>query len=269
MLHLHCNNPPTFTIYFRTGADHRGLTITTNLYHDCKSLPIYKIPSSIHSRVSFRSTGSTSGSITTTCQPESIAGSPTGATRVLKGKKCKSMSRFLSTAFPVEEASPSLDPAWDWSVEETQLFNWAGLPVELKEQVIEHCMHQPRDRTTFRATLARRRSRSSCSTELSRWETGTPFFACPGRCVQLLCVSVSEVAAVWPLPTASASMLSRITAFMNVWSDLEVITRWWRTGASQLTGRRWLWRDNTRFSRESIPVYLDTLQCVTEFRKSA
>jgi hypothetical protein len=157
--------------YERTSARHAELKIEIQ-YHDQRyqGADIYQIPSSSRIRVSFKSVGSEPDSITTTCRPAFIAGSPTGAIQVSKGKHYISLQQFLHITFPVEEASVKLDPVWDWSVEETKFFNWTGLPVELKEQIVEHCMHQLLDRNIYLAALSRHRAKSGRGTELGPYE---------------------------------------------------------------------------------------------------
>lgn len=53
------------------------------------------------------------------------------------------LNNFLASNFPVIDAPVRPDTSWRWWLANGKSFNWAALPTELKERVIEHCMHQP------------------------------------------------------------------------------------------------------------------------------
>jgi hypothetical protein len=132
----------------------------------------YNVLASFRIQVSFESVGLNSGSVMTTCRPQYVAGSPTGLIQAKRGGHYITLRQFLRKTFPVKEAPLDLDLLiWDWSKEEdVKPFNWFGLPVELKEMVIEHCMHQSPDRTVCSAALSYYSARSGVDMELGPYE---------------------------------------------------------------------------------------------------
>jgi hypothetical protein len=132
----------------------------------------YNVLASFRIQVSFESVGLNAGSVMTTCRPQYVAGSPTGLIQAKRGGHYITLRQFLRKTFPVEEAPLDLDLLiWDWSKEEdVKPFNWFGLPVELKEMVIEHCMHQSPDRTVCSAALSYYSARSGVDMELGPYE---------------------------------------------------------------------------------------------------
>ena len=56
------------------------------------------------------------------------------------------LKRFLHFAFPISDALLDEDIHWRWWLSNRKTFNWTELPTELKECIIEHCMHRPHDR---------------------------------------------------------------------------------------------------------------------------
>lgn len=55
------------------------------------------------------------------------------------------LKRFLQAMFPISDAILDEDKHWRWWLSNRKTFNWTGLPTELKECIIEHCMHRPYD----------------------------------------------------------------------------------------------------------------------------
>lgn len=55
------------------------------------------------------------------------------------------LKRFLQVIFPISDAILDEDTHLRWWLSNRKTFNWTGLPTELKECIIEHCMHRPHD----------------------------------------------------------------------------------------------------------------------------
>lgn len=53
------------------------------------------------------------------------------------------LKRFLNSTFPIFDAPVDEDTHWRWWLSNRKTFNWTELPTELKECIIEHCMHRP------------------------------------------------------------------------------------------------------------------------------
>ncbi|KAF3004035.1 hypothetical protein E8E13_000866 [Curvularia kusanoi] len=52
------------------------------------------------------------------------------------------IEKFVSSVFPVFDAPLREDTLWYWWQSTGKIFNWVGLPTELKQRIIEFCMHQ-------------------------------------------------------------------------------------------------------------------------------
>ncbi|KAF3035442.1 hypothetical protein E8E12_004898 [Didymella heteroderae] len=74
---------------------------------------------------------------------------------VAHGQTAKPLYRFLDSKFPVIDAPLRHDTLSRWWLANGKSFNWTALPTELKERVIEHCMHQPPTHGIFSERLAR------------------------------------------------------------------------------------------------------------------
>lgn len=62
---------------------------------------------------------------------------------------------FLNSKFPIFDAHLQPDTLWKWWLANSKSFNWAALPTELKERIIEHCMHRRITHGKFEERLAR------------------------------------------------------------------------------------------------------------------
>lgn len=58
-------------------------------------------------------------------------------------KRKYTLKRFLNYAFPIFDMPVDKDTHWRWWLSNRKTFNWTGLPTELKECIVEHCMHRP------------------------------------------------------------------------------------------------------------------------------
>lgn len=109
-------------------------------------------------------------SIRTTCRPKFVTGASAWSIQAKRANRYIPIRKFLRTTFLVEESPLILDPKWDWSVEETKPFNWTGLPTELKEQVIENCLHHPTDEGAYSMAVSRCKARTSFNKEIGPYE---------------------------------------------------------------------------------------------------
>ena len=62
---------------------------------------------------------------------------------VSRDQTVSALEHFLSSNLPIIDAPLRQGTLWRWWLNNGKQFNWAELPTELKERVIESCMHQP------------------------------------------------------------------------------------------------------------------------------
>ncbi|KAJ8109741.1 hypothetical protein OPT61_g7237 [Boeremia exigua] len=67
----------------------------------------------------------------------------------------KPLEHFLKIAFPIIDAPLRQDTMWSWWMSNGKNFKWAALPTELKERVIEFCMHQTHTHGIYDERVAR------------------------------------------------------------------------------------------------------------------
>lgn len=60
-----------------------------------------------------------------------------------QGQGQQKLEQLLSARFPTIGGPLRQDTLWRWWLRNEKTFNWTDLPTELKERVIERCMHQP------------------------------------------------------------------------------------------------------------------------------
>ncbi|KAJ4340167.1 hypothetical protein N0V87_002788 [Didymella glomerata] len=65
------------------------------------------------------------------------------------------LDTFLASTFPIIDGPLRHDTLSLWWLANGKSFDWTALPTELKERVIEHCMHQPRTHGIFNGRLER------------------------------------------------------------------------------------------------------------------
>ena len=65
----------------------------------------------------------------------------------------EALENFLSSRSPTIDAPLRQDTLWRWWLSNGKNFNWTALPTELKEQTIEHCMHQPHSHGIYNEKL--------------------------------------------------------------------------------------------------------------------
>lgn len=71
-----------------------------------------------------------------------------------------SLNSFLCMKFPAhEEEKVPIDSMQGWWSQNGKHFNWAGLPTELKELVVQNCVHQLMSRSQFNEKYRRHQSR--------------------------------------------------------------------------------------------------------------
>jgi hypothetical protein len=104
------------------------------------------------------------GSMHTTCRPEMRKHPrrnfriPTNKIEVLEGGYKVNLEGFLDANYPHSELVVSVSNLRDWWTGNGKSFNWIGLPTELKERVVQFCLHQ-RDDAQFRQQAIRHFSR--------------------------------------------------------------------------------------------------------------
>jgi hypothetical protein len=64
-------------------------------------------------------------------------------TDIIQDQTIEVLKQFLNSKFPVIDAPLKYDTMRLWWSANRKVFNWAGLPTELKQRIIEFCMHQP------------------------------------------------------------------------------------------------------------------------------
>lgn len=80
----------------------------------------------------------------------------------------ETLDDFLSYNFPVVDAPLRPDTLWHWWLSNGKSFNWSALPTELKERIIEHCMHQPHTHGIYSERLGRFRWRYKADRKIRR-----------------------------------------------------------------------------------------------------
>jgi hypothetical protein len=157
--------------YQRQSVSHAERVIEAVQYkYKTHNSNVYNVQSSFRIEVTFKSSGSEADSICTTCRAEFVGAVPTGRVLAKKGNNYISLYKFLSASFPMDEAPNDFGTVWDWSIKDGFIFNWAGLPVELKERVVELCMHQPRDQGCYSTALSLFRKRPTLNTDIGPYE---------------------------------------------------------------------------------------------------
>jgi hypothetical protein len=161
--------------YQRKSQSTSGIVIIVHQHcYRKQGLDIYSLPPEFRIEVSFKSTNAGHHkSFRTTCRAEFTAGLPTGDIQAKKARHYISLYKYLEETFPVddEDDTPTdFETLWDWSVEESESFNWAGLPVELKEHVLQFCLHQPLEQDRYGKALGQYRARPGSNKELGPYE---------------------------------------------------------------------------------------------------
>ncbi|KAF1934370.1 uncharacterized protein M421DRAFT_88339 [Didymella exigua CBS 183.55] len=67
----------------------------------------------------------------------------------------EALDTFLASTFPAIDGPLKSDILWNWWLSNSKSFNWTALPIELKQRVIEQCMHQPLTYGVYAERLAR------------------------------------------------------------------------------------------------------------------
>ncbi|KAF3050752.1 hypothetical protein E8E11_009162 [Didymella keratinophila] len=67
----------------------------------------------------------------------------------------EALETFLAATFPVIDGPLRHDTLSLWWLVNEKSFNWTALPIELKERIIQHCMHQPSTYGVYSERLAR------------------------------------------------------------------------------------------------------------------
>lgn len=70
-------------------------------------------------------------------------------------RRTQALQDFLSSTYPIIEAPLRHDTLWRWWQGNGKKFDWAGLPTELKEHIIEYCVHQPHTYGVYYERLTR------------------------------------------------------------------------------------------------------------------
>jgi hypothetical protein len=70
-----------------------------------------------------------------------------------------SLMKFLNMVFPCYPDEVGIHQMRKWWTANGRAFNWASLPTELKEQVIQCCLHQPLEGSDYKQMLSRWRDR--------------------------------------------------------------------------------------------------------------
>ncbi|KAF9698898.1 hypothetical protein EKO04_002935 [Ascochyta lentis] len=76
-------------------------------------------------------------------------------TVVAQNQNLEAPEHFLSTRFPTIDAPLQQDTLWRWWGANGRKSGWTNLPTELKEHIVEFCMHQPSQRGIYNEKLAR------------------------------------------------------------------------------------------------------------------
>jgi len=70
-------------------------------------------------------------------------------------QRAQLLEQFLSFTFPVIDTALQQDTLWHWWQNNGKMFNWARLPTELKEHVIEYCVHESHASGVYSEKLTR------------------------------------------------------------------------------------------------------------------
>jgi hypothetical protein len=65
------------------------------------------------------------------------------------------LNKFLDAVFPCLPDEVGIDQMRAWWAANGKVFNWASLPTELKEQVVQYCIHQPLGSGDYKQMLSR------------------------------------------------------------------------------------------------------------------
>ncbi|KAF2625969.1 hypothetical protein BU25DRAFT_412214 [Macroventuria anomochaeta] len=74
---------------------------------------------------------------------------------VTQDQSVEALNHFLSSNFPIIDVPLRADTLWFWWLNNGKNFSWTDLPTELKERVVEFCMHQPHTHGIYSEKFAR------------------------------------------------------------------------------------------------------------------
>jgi hypothetical protein len=105
------------------------------------------------------------GPLIYTCQPKFRTDHkknvlvPRNRIMVVGSGRPMAINNFLAKNFPAFEEKVSIETMQAWWKDNGKRFDWAGLPTELKEQVVQSCLHQPVSRDQYKEKVRRHKSR--------------------------------------------------------------------------------------------------------------